>query len=306
MMKKTLIVLLSVVISHGALAQMSDGDKLRREGDLEGAIRAYKAVYEKEPDNQQNSYNLACSIALIYQMPDSAFHYLNIALETDNSLWPLADPDLISLKDDPRWKQIEIQQLKKYQAAEGVLAEPEYALQLLALIGKDQALDYNIDMAKGCFAKNGKIPHWYYPLSKMKSQIAEGNFEKLQTLLQQYGWPYYSKVGELAADALLLAINHHESDMVREQFIDQIKEACLAGEGSCMEYAKIQDRILVNKGEAQIYGMQFRYNNKRELEPFPVIDPEYVDKRRTAIGLEPLKVYLKRKINFDWQVDQKK
>ncbi len=76
-------------------------------------------------------------------------------------------------------------------------------------------------------------------------------------------------------------------------------------EGSCMEYAKIQDRILVNENQPQIYGMQFRYNAQRTLEPFPIIDPEYVDQRRAEIGLEPLKDYLKRKINYHWTVAQK-
>lgn len=304
-MKNILVVLLTFLTSASLIGQMNPGDHLRQEGDLEGAIRAYKEVFNKKPDDQKNTYNLACSIALIYQMPDSAFHYLEIALENDNTLWALADPDLISLSEDPRWKKIEAQQMEKYQRAEGKLASPEYARELLSLIARDQALDYYIDLAKGHFAKHGKIPHWYYPLSKMKSQIGEGKFERVQSLLEQYGWPNYSKVGELAADALLLAINHHESDMVREQFISQIKEACLAGEGSCMEYAKIQDRILVSKDEPQIYGMQFHYNSKRDLEPFPVVDPEFVDQRRAVIGLEPLKVYLKRKINFDWQVQQK-
>ncbi|MCE7997091.1 MAG: hypothetical protein HEP71_34345 [Roseivirga sp.] len=305
-MKKILTAIL-IFVSPGILtAQQSEGDKLRSEGDLEGAIRAYRKAYSESPADQKNTYSLASTIALLYQMPDSAFHYLDLALKTDSSLWVLADTDMISLKEDTRWKGIEQQQLRKYQKANGPLKDPEYARELLSMIGDDQALDYYIDMAKAHFAKNGIVPHWYYPLGKMKSQIGAGNFERLQQLLQEKGWPNYSKVGELAADALLLAINHHESDEVRELFIDQIKSACEAGEGSCMEYAKIQDRILVNKGELQIYGMQFRYGKDRKLEPFPVENPEYVDQRRTAIGLEPLKVYLKRKINFDWTIEQKK
>jgi hypothetical protein len=47
--------------------------------------------------------------------------------------------------------------------------------------------------------------------------------------------------------------------------------------------------------------MQFRYNAARKLEPFPIKDPESVDQRRKAIGLEPLKDYLKRKIDYDWE-----
>ena len=126
----------------------------------------------------------------------------------------------------------------------------------------------------------------------------------MQQLINDNGWPKYSSVGELAADAPLLVINHHESNEVRKKYIAQIKQSCLEGEGSCMEYAKVQDRILVDENQLQIYGMQFRYNAQRNLEPFPIKDPEYVDQRRKEIGLVPLKDYLKRKINYDWTVEQ--
>ena len=135
---------------------------------------------------------------------------------------------------------------------------PEYAEKLLQLIMKDQALDYQIDLARKYYMKMGKFPHWYYPIGMMKKEISESNFEDMQALLDQYGWPKYSTVGKLAADAPLLVINHHESEEIRKKYLSTIKEHCFLGEGSCMEYAKIQDRILVNTGQLQIYGMQFR------------------------------------------------
>ena len=75
----------------------------------------------------------------------------------------------------------------------------------------------------------------------------------------------------------------------------------MEGEGSCMEFAKIQDRILVNEDKLQIYGMQFRYDSERNLEPFPIKDPEYVDQGRREIGLPPLKDYLKGKLTMTEQ-----
>ena len=151
----------------------------------------------------------------------------------------------------------------------------------------------------------GNAPQWYYPVGAYKQEIARENYDIMQQLIEEYGWPKYSMVGKIAADAPLLVINHHESDSVRKKYLARIKQSCLEKEGSCIEFAKIQDRILVNEDKLQIYGMQFRYNEKRDLEPFPIIDPEYVDQRRKDIGLEPLKEYLLRKINFDWTVEQK-
>jgi len=303
-MKYLSTVLLVVLFSISSFAQPSKGDQLRQEGKLKAAIEAYKSDFNKTPDNWRNIYNLACVYALTFQK-DSAYHYLTIALKEDTSLWALADSDLFGLVEDTRWSAIEEGQIKRFQKEKGALKQPEYTKKLLRLIIKDQALDYYIDQAKRYFMKNGNAPQWYYPLGAYKQQIGKDNYAAMQELIKQYGWPKYSTVGKLAADAPLLVINHHESELVRKMYLPQIKQSCLEKEGSCMEYAKIQDRILVNENKPQIYGMQFRYNAERNLEPFPIKDPNYVDQRRAEIGLEPLKDYLKRKINFDWNVTQK-
>ena len=306
-MKLLLNVFFWGLMSHFCIAQNSvpNGDSLREDGKLEAAITAYKKTYHTSPQNWKNTYNLSCAYALTYQK-DSAYHYLNIALKNDTTLWALADSDLYALIDDTRWEEMEANQLKKYQENKGKLQQPDYAKQLLRIIIKDQALDYYIKQARGQYMAQGFAPLWYYPLGAYKKQIGDDNYHVMKQLIKEYGWPTYSKVGNLAADALLLVINHHEDDAVRKLYIDEIKQSCLEGEGSCMEYAKIQDRILVNDGKLQWYGMQFRYTPERTLEPFPIKDPEYVDKRRKEIGLEPLHEYLKRKINYNWTVNQKK
>jgi len=306
-MKQFIQMLFFILFCSTVFAQSSSskGDNLRDEGKLEAAIEAYKSQYLKLSNDWQNTYNLACAYALTFQV-DSAYYYLEISLKNDNSLWVLADADFYGLTEDNRWSIIEENQLDKFQKSKGVLDKPEYAKELLNLILKDQALDYYIDQAKGYYIKQGHIPQWYYPLGEFKKQIVKENYKKMQQLIEEYGWPKYSTVGKLAADAPLLIINHHEDDKIREKYLSQIKQSCLDEEGSCMEFAKIQDRILVNDNKLQIYGMQFRYNMDRALEPFPIKDPEYVDERRAKIGLEPLKQYLKRKINYDWTVTQKK
>jgi len=296
---------LVVLFGNSTLAQSTElsAKSLRKDGKLEASIEAYKADYIRSPDNWRNTYDLACAYALTFQK-DSAFHYLNIALEKDTSLWALADADLYALIDDPRWSEIEKDQLKRNQGANSRLNEPEYTIKLLRLILKDQALNYYIHQARSYFMKEGNAPQWYYPVGAFQQKIIQENYDDLQRLLDEYGWPKYSSVGKIAADAPLLVINHHKSDSVRKLYLSYIKKMCFEKEGSCIEYAKIQDRILVNEDKLQIYGMQFRYNDKRDLEPFPIIDPKHVDQRRAKIGLEPLQEYLKRKINYNWTVEQ--
>lgn len=305
-MKNVFKLIAILLVGHACFSQdfVSKADSLRQKGLLDEAIKAYKNEYHKSPKNHKNIYNLVCVYALTFQK-DSAFHYLNMALKDDSSLWALADTDLYALIDDARWSKIESSQLSKFQKTNGKLKQPGYTKKLLNIILKDQALDYYVEQAKTCYMENGYIPHWYYPIGAYKKQIGQENYSNLEKLLKAYGWPKYSTVGTLAADAPLLVINHHEDDLVRKKYLAQIKQSCLEGEGSCVEFAKIQDRILVNDEQPQLYGMQFRYNAERHLEPFPIKDPEYVDKRRKEIGLEPLKDYLKRKIEYDWMVGQK-
>ena len=304
-MNKLIKILIAVLVFSASLAQASKGDQFREEGKLEAAIEAYKSDFSNNPKNWRNTYNLACAYALAFQK-DSAYHYLTIALLDDTSLWALADTDLYSLINDSRWSSIEEQQMKRYEEKNGNLRQVEYTKKLLRLIIKDQALDYYIDQAKTYFKKHENLPQWYYPLGDYKQKIGKDNYTTMQDLIKEYGWPKYSEVGKLAADAPLLVINHHESESVRKMYLERIKKSCLEKEGSCMEYAKIQDRILVNENHLQVYGMQFRYNKERDLEPFPIVNPEYVDQRRATIGLEPLKDYLKRKINYNWTIAQKR
>ena len=300
---KSAIQLLFLIIAT-SLCSQNKGDTFRKNGDLEKAVKEYSIEYFKNKVDAKNTYKLASTYSLMYQK-DSAFHYLKIALKNDTRLWVLADNDFYPLTKDNRWNDIEDLQFKKFQAKNGKIKNPTYAKQLIRLIIKDQALDYQQDLARNYFMKNGKVPHWFYPIMQQKKEIASGNFVIMEQLIKDFGWPTYSNVGELAADAPLLVINHLESEEMRIKYLPQIKEACLQKQGSCMEFAKINDRILVNTGELQIYGMQFRYNSKRQLEPFPIKDPEYVDQKRLAIGLEPIKKYLKRKINFNWTIKQK-
>jgi len=296
--------LMLLAVSQACLAQsvISEANQFRNDGKLEAAIEAYKADYRSNPKDWKNTYNLACAYALTVQK-DSAFHYLNIALRDDTSLWALADSDLYALLDDPRWQPLADSQMDRHQKKHGKLQQPEVAQQWLQVIMKDQALDYYIDRAKGTYMKLGRIPQWYHPLGMYKAQITKDNYAYMRQLIATHGWPKYSTVGDLAADAPLLVINHHEDPAVRVTYLSQIKQNCLEKEGSCMEYAKIQDRVLVDANKPQLYGMQFRYAPDRTLEPFPVQNPELVDQRRKEIGLEPLKDYLKRKIDYDWLVE---
>ena len=51
----------------------------------------------------------------------------------------------------------------------------------------------------------------------------------------------------------------------------------------------LTDRVLLNSGESQVYGTQFQRDESGDgLIPRPISDPETVEERRAAVGLDTL------------------
>jgi len=60
--------------------------------------------------------------------------------------------------------------------------------------------------------------------------------------------------------------------------------------------AMLEDRVRTFSGLPQIYGTQFAWDERGEMQPLPLEDAARVDERRAAIGLPPLAEKL-REIN---------
>jgi len=54
--------------------------------------------------------------------------------------------------------------------------------------------------------------------------------------------------------------------------------------------AYLQDRVLMRRGEPQVYGTQF-IGSSGELRVHPIADPDHLDERRAAVGLGPFAAY---------------
>lgn len=53
-------------------------------------------------------------------------------------------------------------------------------------------------------------------------------------------------------------------------------------------YARLVDRVRINKGLEQVYGTQFDPKTfSAGLQPFPIEDPNNLDTRRAKLGLIP-------------------
>lgn len=249
----------------------SEADSLKELGLLVPALEQYGMAFMQDP-TPEHAYPLASTSALLWTtvLRDTAFYFLHVALENDSSLEALYDPSFLSLIDDPRWEGIEDAQIRKYEAANGSIKNEAFARDLFRMITKDQGFMY------------------------------QGNLKKL---LDIYGWPTATAVTEVAAAGAALIINHSDH-ATRLHYFPLLEEAFQKGEAQPLRYAKMRDRLLVEEGGEQCYGTQWHFEGSQKI-PWPIEDPEHVDRRRAEIGLGPLKVYLKERFDIDWMVEQK-
>lgn len=106
-------------------------------------------------------------------------------------------------------------------------------------------------------------------------------------------------------EAIFFVIQYAFSD-IHARYYPAIEKMVESGDMAPGKLALITDRILVEHGKEQAYGSQvFKDNNTGKYELFPLRDPPNklsgVNKRRAAMGLEPIEEYLKNwDISSEW------
>jgi uncharacterized protein (UPF0335 family) len=127
------------------------------------------------------------------------------------------------------------------------------------------------------------------------------NLKKVTSIIDQYGWLGIDEVGTEANSALFLVIQHSELD-TQIRYLPILKEAVDNGKASKIDYAMLNDRILVRKGEKQIYGTQLIWDHKmQEYYVASVVDPENLNERRASIGLDPIEEHI-APLGLEWDL----
>jgi hypothetical protein len=115
------------------------------------------------------------------------------------------------------------------------------------------------------------------------------NAERLEAIVKRYGWPGKSLVGEDAADAAWLVLQHAIAHpRLQRACLPLIREAVALGEAKPWQAAYLEDRIRFFERRPQRYGTQFDWDENGLMSPYAIEDPERVDERRLSIGLSPL------------------
>lgn len=228
-------------------------------------------------------YNAAVCNALAGDKT-AAFKLLGQALHKGINISKLKiDPDLETLHTEVEWKKILLKadEIQKKEAA--LFPYPSEAMQLAELWERDQYWRFRLGKA---YKKNDTTTaNMLWGKIKPTDSVNLAHFVKI---IERIGWPTKSMVGTLGANTAFLIIDHADRETM-EKYFPFIEEAAKSGEASLKNYATLKDRILVNRGKKQLYGTQRYWDGTLgKFVYFPIEDENNLNKRRMAVGLDPL------------------
>ncbi len=282
------IALIFIQLSNASFAQEFTptrhailADSTGRAGNVDEALVEWKLDYpiSLRPD-------VAYTIAALYTLkeaPDSAFKWLNLALEQDSSISILVDGDFYFLSEQPGWAVLESNQITKSEAQQGKYLNLALSKRLWHLQMKDQAYTTQRNMAG---RKLGQEHPATKALTAFSVKLRQENAEEVVLILDQYGWPKISEVGESAATSVFYIVQHGKASL-RKKYLPMLKMTCEKKDAPWLWYATMYDRVLGDEGRMQCYGTQFK--SGPVLERKPIEAPEFVNKRRKELDLDPIK-----------------
>ncbi|CAL2089574.1 DUF6624 domain-containing protein [Tenacibaculum sp. 190524A05c] len=131
------------------------------------------------------------------------------------------------------------------------------------------------------------------------------NEKKVTYLLDSLGWPR-KKIIDEQGNLTICNVLQHSSLEVREKYLPLMRKAVKDKELSARFLVRAVDRIATDKNELQIYGGQMKYYpESKSFNFWPIKNPENLEKRRAAMGLESISEFLKRKrVDLEWNLEE--
>jgi hypothetical protein len=122
------------------------------------------------------------------------------------------------------------------------------------------------------------------PFINEMMNIDADNQKSIRLILNRYGWIEQSKIGTKAAEAFFYSIQHSDTTLMIKWF-PEFKRLADIGEADKVECAMMEDRLLMWKGEKQIYGTQATvFRDDKKVAIWPIEDSKNVNERRKKIG----------------------
>jgi len=121
-------------------------------------------------------------------------------------------------------------------------------------------------------------------LWKKQRMLDTTNLQRIKRLIERYGYPGKSLVGEPTNLVALEVIAHNPGEV--EEYLDVLKKAAEKGEIPMTQVAILEDKHLMMQDKEQIYGTQAQITAENGFFIWPVVDPETLNERRKAAGFK--------------------
>lgn len=165
---------------------------------------------------------------------------------------------------------------------------------------KDQTFRRIYTQAEEVLGANTYEMEYFWEVVEAKDKIFE---QQVAEIIDKYGWLGISQVGRRGNTTLWLVVQHG-SVVSKKKYAELLKESVLKNESQAQHYVRLIDRMLINSNEAQLYGSQIDYESNEEPVFFEIKEPEFVDQRRSALGLPSLQEFAEQN-GIKWDFPQK-
>ena len=276
------------------------GDSLYKLEEYKLSAESFEKAFKLKEGNITHYYNTACSWALSGN-PQRAFQYLRLSIKIGqrNKEWIKSDKDLATLRDLPEWQDIlDMVQLNIDEYEKDFDKPLQKKLEKIRV--KDQVLRQLYKEAEEKFGRDSEYMNMFWEMIREQDSINEHQVLKI---IDEKGWVGKSLVGPKANSTLWLVIQHAPLK-TQEKYLPLLKESVKKGESSGQNLALLEDRILMRNDMPQIYGSQVKRDKEGKGYFHEIIEPEYVNQRRSEIGLGPIENYAKR-MGIEWTIIQK-
>lgn len=138
-------------------------------------------------------------------------------------------------------------------------------------------------------------------LLEKQSSLDSTNLIEVDRIIDKFGFPPKEKVGDLTETVFRVLQRSNDSTMAT--YYDLVVASGMRGDLKMAEVATYQDRVLMMRRVPQEYGTQVWIEFKTDphtgrrydsLYLWKVRNPERVNARRTAVGLDSLETHLRR------------
>jgi hypothetical protein len=116
------------------------------------------------------------------------------------------------------------------------------------------------------------------------TDVDQDNTSWLKDVIDAVGWPGRSMVGDRGAHIAWMLAQHADGDRVfQRRCLELLKQAVAEGEASPCDLAYLSDRVLLARGEPQVYGTQLTARDSQWV-PCRLRVPDAVDERRAPLA----------------------